>query len=65
MLAFIQNIGPLPLLVICILAFLIFGSRLPTIARNVGKSLLSFKKGYAEGAKELKEIEKEIEEAGK
>lgn len=37
-------------MVILFLGLLLFGSRLPSVARNMGKGINEFKKGLAEGA---------------
>jgi len=55
-LAFLQNIGFPELLVILLIVLLLFGAtRLPEIARSLGKSIREFKKG-------VKEVEKDVEE---
>jgi len=51
-LAFI-SMGPLEWGIVLIVAVLIFGRRLPDIARKAGKSLSEFKKGVKEGKNEI------------
>jgi sec-independent protein translocase protein TatA len=46
--------GPLELVIILLVALILFGRRLPELARNVGKSLTEFKKGINE-AKDMKD----------
>jgi sec-independent protein translocase protein TatA len=50
------------LILIGVVALLIFGRRLPEIARNVGKSLNEFKKGVKESQDE---IHKALDESDK
>jgi TatA/E family protein of Tat protein translocase len=47
-------INPLAMIVIMIIALLIFGEKLPEVARGLGKGLMEFKKG-------LKGIEEELD----
>ncbi len=46
--------GPVEIIIVLLVALVIFGSRLPKIARDIGRSLTSFRKG-------LREVQDEIE----
>lgn len=52
-LGFLQNIGMPELLIILFVALLMFGGRLPEVARSLGKSVNQFKRG-------LKDVEDEM-----
>jgi len=56
MLAFFNLSGP-HLLVILVVALLLFGSRLPEVARSIGRAIQEFKKG-------LRDVNEEIEREG-
>jgi sec-independent protein translocase protein TatA len=46
-LGFIQNMGPMELLILAFLALLLFGKRLPEVMRSMGKGITEFKKGMS------------------
>jgi sec-independent protein translocase protein TatA len=50
--------GHIELLVVAMVALLLFGNRLPSVMRSMGRGVVEFKKG-------IKGIEDEIEDAGK
>ena len=52
--------GPVELIIILVVAVLIFGRRLPEIARGLGKSLTEFKKGLSEAKDTKDELEKDV-----
>lgn len=56
-LAFLGNIGWQELLIVLIIALILFGSRLPEVARSMGKSVVEFKKG-------LNGVQEEVDSAG-
>ena len=61
--------GPFEMIVFLIVAVLLFGRRLPEIARGMGKSLSEFKKGIKEAkdevekAADIDDIHNEIQDA--
>ncbi len=57
-LAFFGSLGPWEVIVIAVIALLLFGKRLPEVARSAGQAVVKFKQG-------LHEVEDDIEEAGK
>ena len=50
-------IGPWEVIVIGLVALLIFGKRLPEVAKSAGRAVSSFKEG-------LREVEKDVDKAG-
>ena len=55
--------GPIELIIIGIIALLIFGKRLPEMARGLGASFTQFKKGLKEAKDTKEDIESEIKDA--
>ncbi len=58
---FLQNIGWGQLLVCIVLVFILFGGarKIPELAKSLGKAKSEFKKGLAEGEREVAEAEEE------
>ena len=54
--AFFPNLGPWELMIVAFVSLLIFGNRLPSVMRSLGKSVTEFKKG-------ISGIEDEIDQA--
>ena len=52
--------SPLELIIILVIAVLIFGKKLPDIARSIGKSLTEFKKGIHEAKETKGELEDDV-----
>ncbi len=55
-LAFISMPGHLEWIVLLVIILLIFGKRLPELARSVGKSMTEFKKGINEAKESTDEL---------
>jgi sec-independent protein translocase protein TatA len=64
-LAFGFSPGPLEIFIIAVIILLLFGNRLPSVMRSLGKGIVEFKKGVkgieddVEGAADAKENEKQ------
>jgi len=56
--AFLPNLGMTELMIIAFISLLVFGNRLPSVMRSLGKSVTEFKKG-------ISGIEEDIDQAGK
>lgn len=60
MLGFFQNIGMPELIIILVILILLFGAtKIPQIARALGKSVKEFKGGMREGDEEVKDKKEE------
>ena len=61
-----QNLGMPELIIIGIITLLIFGPRLPSVMRSIGKGIVEFKKGLRDTGEEVrKEIESSDEPPSK
>lgn len=59
-----MGLGTTELVVILVVALLIWGRRLPEIARSMGKSVSEFKKGVREAEDVKDDVTREIQKAG-
>jgi sec-independent protein translocase protein TatA len=50
--------GPLEMMIVAAIILLLFGNRLPSVMRSMGRGIVEFKKG-------IKGIEDDIDDAGK
>jgi len=48
------GIGTQELLIVCIVALLLFGNRLPSVMRSLGSGISEFKKGMSEMQNDLR-----------
>jgi sec-independent protein translocase protein TatA len=48
------GVGSTEFLILCLIALLLFGDRLPTVMRSLGSSVSQFKRGLAEVEREIK-----------
>lgn len=53
------GVGPIEMVVIGMIAVMLFGGRLPKVARSAGASIMEFKRGFMEVEKECRKIEAE------
>ena len=56
--------GPFELIIILVIAVLLFGRRLPEIARGLGKSMTEFKKGIHEVEETKDDIVNDVRKMG-
>ena len=56
---------PVTLTVVALVAFLLFGNRLPSVMRSLGRSVVEFKKGVAGIEDEIDEAVRSVDEKAK
>jgi sec-independent protein translocase protein TatA len=59
------GVGPMEMVIIGGVAVMLFGGRLPKVARSVGQSIVEFKRGFLEVEQECAEISRTIEQKEK
>lgn len=56
------GLGAVEAAIIGVVAVMLFGSRLPKVARQMGQSIVEFKRGFLEVDAECRKIEQEARE---
>lgn len=59
------GLGTIEIAIIGAVSVMLFGGRLPKIARSVGQSVVEFKRGFLEVEGQCKALEREIENGGR
>lgn len=54
------GLGAIELVCVASVAVMLFGGRLPKLARSVGQSVVEFRRGFLEVEQECRAIEKEL-----
>jgi sec-independent protein translocase protein TatA len=57
--------GPWALAIFAVVAFLLFGNRLPSVMRSLGRSVVEFKKGVAGIEEEIDGVVRSVDEKAK
>ncbi|MBO7725485.1 MAG: twin-arginine translocase TatA/TatE family subunit [Thermoguttaceae bacterium] len=57
--------GPMQLIIVLLIALLLFGNRLPSVMRSLGKSVVEFKKGVNDVDNEVKGALKDADDKAK
>lgn len=55
------GLGAVEVGIIGVVAVMLFGSRLPKVARQMGQSIVEFKRGFLEVDAECRKIEEKVE----
>lgn len=55
------GLGAVEVGIVGVVAVMLFGSRLPKVARQMGQSIVEFKRGFLEVDAECRKIEEKIE----
>jgi sec-independent protein translocase protein TatA len=58
---FLPGVGSFEMLIVGIIALLLFGKNLPSVAKNLGKSFGEFKKGVSGFQEEMRSASREVE----